>query len=193
VVCGSCGATVIGMGSNGSEPCPRCGTIVPAVWHGDLEVSWMLFVLGTIGFGASLFLPFVGYVEQGYADRDATLYEGISTLWHRGAWEMALVVFLAVLMLPLFRCIGLGVLLWADDFSVTTMRMPRMRLLRILQATGRWVFLEALIIGAAAVAGALGVHLTIDVEAGLYLYAVAGILMSAAVQAFDVRRIWLSS
>ncbi|MGF6495006.1 paraquat-inducible protein A [Luteibacter sp. 621] len=190
VMCRGCGSTVVGMDGSDTAVCPHCGGRLQAWWGGDIEASWLLFVVGVISFGTCLFLPFAGYARPGHLTSDVTLYEGIKALWHRGAWDVAGMLFAATLVLPVFRCLGLGWLLWADDFDVDGLRPQRMGILRVLEGAARWTYLEVLMISCAAIASSLGAELAMQLEPGIYLFGVSSVLMCLATRLFDGRRIW---
>ena len=120
-----------------------------------------------------------------------TLIGGVLTLFDHGMFGIALVVFIASLVVPFAKIVGLLWLLRAAQQGRGT--RSNMQLHRILAFIGRWSMLDVFLV---ALLGALiqfGSIATLLPGAATPAFATAVILTAIAVDHFDTRNLWTGS
>lgn len=167
--------------------CPRCNTLVWVHHRHALHRTAALALTAMILFVPANVYP-VLRIEYLGMHREATIWKGVIALMEEGSWFVAIVVFVASMIFPLMKLIGLF-------FLVTTIRWnrwkrERMLLHRFLEFIGPWamldVFLLALLVALVRVER-LG---NIMPGIGITAFAAVVILTMLATFSFDTRTLW---
>jgi paraquat-inducible protein A len=134
-------------------------------------------------------LPVLSTNTGGQARTD-TILSGIQGLWNDGMWAIASIVFIASILIPLLKLVGLGWLLVATRRR--TVRHPRglTRLYTILDFIGRWSMLDVFLVAFLTGAVQFGALATIEPRGGIVAFAGAVVLTVLATDAFDPRLLW---
>jgi paraquat-inducible protein A len=134
-------------------------------------------------------------VIQTGAGAPSTILGGVEELLSSRMYPLALLVFFASILVPVFKLIGLGIMLMATMLVTTAagarIFLPqRTRLYYIVAWIGRWsmvdIFMESLL-------GALvqfGVLVTIAPGVGAVAFCAVVMLTIVAAEAFDPRLMW---
>lgn len=170
------------------QHCPRCGARVHCRRKNSLTRSWALTLTAVLLYIPASLLPMmtVSKFEQG---QPQTIMSGVIELIHQGMIPIALLVFTASIVVPLFKLLGMIWLLTCVHFPGMAMHRQVM-LYRMIVWIGRWsmldIFIISLLVGLVQF-GQLG-----TVTAGIGAYAFASVVvttMLAAIQ-FDPRLLW---
>jgi paraquat-inducible protein A len=192
VGCESCG--LVSVPSDGDHRCPRCGAALHERKPNSLSRTWALVIAGAV-----LYIPANVYpvltVMQGGAGQPSTILGGVEELLDSKMYPLALLVFFASIMVPMFKLIGLAVMLGAT-MGVTTqagaavLLRQRTMLYYIVAWIGRWsmvdIFMESLL-------GALvqfGRVVTIEPGMGALAFCAVVFVTIFAAEAFDPRLMW---
>ncbi len=192
VGCESCG--LVSVPSDGDHRCPRCGAALHERKPNSLSRTWALVIAGAV-----LYIPANVYpvltVMQGGAGQPSTILGGVEELLDSKMYPLALLVFFASIMVPMFKLIGLAVMLGAT-MGVTTqagaavLLRQRTTLYYIVAWVGRWsmvdIFMESLL-------GALvqfGRVVTIEPGMGALAFCAVVFITIFAAEAFDPRLMW---
>ncbi len=89
-----------------SVSCGRCGAFFFRRRVEGLDQSLSLMLAVAVLFGIALAQPFLTFSLRGQS-QSCTLLSGIAGLWEAGAWALAIVVFLTIILAPLLRILGL--------------------------------------------------------------------------------------
>lgn len=134
-------------------------------------------------------LPVLSTNTGGRARTD-TIMSGIISLWEDGMWVIAAIVFVASILIPLMKLVGLGALLLAARHGVTRSSRKLTRLYAVLDFIGRWSMLDVFLVAFLAGAVQFGSLATIEPRAGIVAFAAAVVLTVLATDAFDSRLLW---
>jgi paraquat-inducible protein A len=119
-----------------------------------------------------------------------TILSGIIYFWESGSWELALVVFIASFLVPIFKLLVLLLLVWTAQVKSRWRQLERAKLYRIIEFIGRWsmldVFVVALLAGLVQIEGLATIHAGVGVAA----FGAVVILTMLASMTFDPRLIW---
>src|SRR5512137_1157514 len=194
VACGLFSCHVCGLVSKAppgchEAHCPRCASPVHFRKPDSLSRSWALLIAAYIMYVPANLLPIM---ETGslFGAQDDTIMSGVVYLWHSGSWDLALVVFIASIMVPLLKLIAITLLLVTVQRRSTWLPVQRTRLYRMVEMMGRWSMLDIYVVTILAALVQVGSLATIKAgPAALAFGAVVVLTMFAAMQ-FDPRLIW---
>lgn len=167
--------------------CAQCGRKERSS-NSNTSLNTLCFSLTAfIFFIASNFLPFMTFELYGNSNT-STLLGGIQSLLQSGAWFVAVIVFLASLVIPFFKIMGLVFL--TLPFSKKYSPHLRTRLYLFIEAIGRWSMLDIFLLAVLVATVKLGNWAQVKVEAGSFLFLLVVILTMLASKNFDPRLIW---
>ena len=172
--------------------CPRCGAHVHFRKPGSIGRTWAFLIAAMILYVPANTLPMMA-TSSLFGSSDDTIISGVIFLWEDGSWYLALIVFVASIMVPIAKMVALLVLLLSVQFRVerSAERQARLaRLYRAIESIGRWSMLD-IYVGALL---ATGVQLTAlaSVHAGpaAVAFGAVVVLTMLATESFDPRLIW---
>jgi paraquat-inducible protein A len=149
--CAQCGLLCrAGADSEDALACPRCGTALHARKPDSIARTWAFLIAATI-----LYVPanvlVVMRTDSLFGSEDHTILGGVVELWNDGSWDLAAIVFVASIVVPILKMLALAVLAITVQRRSHWRRHERARLYRMLDAVGHWsmldVYVVALLVG----------------------------------------------
>jgi paraquat-inducible protein A len=134
-------------------------------------------------------LPVLSTNTGGRARTD-TIMSGIVSLWHDGMWAIAAIVFIASILIPLLKLVGLTWLMISVRRRAKRHRRRLTRLYAGLDFIGRWSMLDVFLVAFLAGAVQFGGLATIEPRSGIVAFAAAVVLTILATDSFDPQLIW---
>lgn len=122
-----------------------------------------------------------------------TLVGGILELWHSGSWELALIVFIASIAVPLLKISALALLAWTAQRRSTWRQRERAGLYRLVETVGHWSMLDVFVVVLLVGMVRFGVLASVEPEAGLLAFGAVVVATMLASSSFDPRLIWPST
>ena len=169
--------------------CPRCGAPLHERKPNSLARTWALVCAATILYIPANVLPMTITSALGTTQSD-TIMSGVIYFIHSGSWEIAAVIFIASVFVPLAKLLILVTLLITVQFRSTWRPKDRTALYRLTEMVGRWSMLDVYVVTILVALVKLGAVATIEAgPAAVYFAAVVVITMIAA-ESFDPRLIW---
>jgi paraquat-inducible protein A len=107
-----------------------------------------------------------------------------------GFYGLAAIVFLASVVVPVLKLIGLGFLVATVQFRWTGSRLAATRVHRLLEITGRWSMIDVFTIALLVALVQLGLLATVEAGVGAVYFAIVVVLTMIASQTFDSRLLW---
>jgi len=156
---------------------------------GSIERCWALLLASAI-----LYVPANTLImmETGtlISYRKDTILSGVVHLWVSGSWFVAAIVFVASIVVPLFKIIALALLLISVQRRSTRWIPQRARLYRLVEAVGRWSMLDIFVV--TLLAALVQIRSLAIVKAGpaAIAFGAVVVLTMLAAMAFDPRLIW---
>jgi paraquat-inducible protein A len=193
ISCEACGLLVrVPPASSAALPdprCRRCASPLRARKPRSLEQSLALLIAAAIFYVPANVLPILHTTAVGYDERD-TIFSGIVTLWSGHSRPLAILVFIASILVPTLKFLVLGFLLISTHLRSHWALYDRTVLYRLIDFIGRWsmldVFVVALMVTLVQFRGLASIH----PEPGALAFAVVVILMMYSAQSFDPRLMW---
>jgi paraquat-inducible protein A len=155
----------------------------------NLAVTVALLVTAAILFIPSYTWPVLTIVEYGEVHHD-TVYGSILELTSGGQYLLGALMFCASIIIPTSKLLALTFLVLSVRMRWKIWRSDRLMLYRIVEAIGRWSFVDLFVVSILIALGELGVFATVTPGPGLIFF--AGVVLSTMLAAmyFDPRLIW---
>jgi paraquat-inducible protein A len=122
--------------------------------------------------------------------RKDTIMSGVIHLWKTGSWGVATIVFVASIMVPIFKLLALTLLLVSTQRHTTWWPMQRTRLYRLVELVGRWSMLDIYVVTLLAALVQISSLATIRAGSGAIAFGAVVVLTMFASMIFDPRLIW---
>jgi len=187
IACTSCDLIVAANLEHGR--CPRCYANLHARKPGAIGRTAALLIAGYLLYIPANLLPVMTLVSVGEVEHN-TIMSGVFELIHNNLWPLALIVFIASIVLPLIKLIGLTWMLITIRLRSDRMLRGRTRLYRGIEQIGRWsnidVFMGSVLVALLNFGALTSVH----AEPGLVAFAAVVVLTMVATETFDSRLMW---
>jgi len=169
--------------------CARCGQAVEARIPRSLEKTSAYLVAAAILYVPANVLP-VMHTSSVLLEQDDTILSGVLFLLHSGSWPLALLVFVASIMVPLLKILALAVLVWLNARGSRTQLLARARLFRAVEFIGRWSLLDIYAVTLLVAVVRMGRVAAIAPGPGALAFAAVVVLTLLAAASFDPRSAW---
>jgi paraquat-inducible protein A len=187
--CHVCGLLSHGGHSAGILHCPRCSAALHYRKPNSVGRSWAFLIAAYILYIPANVLPIM-QTSSLFGSQDDTIMSGIIYLWNSGSWDLALVVFIASIMVPLLKLIAMTVLLISVQRRSTWQPLQRTRLYRIVELVGRWSMLDIYVVSILAALVQIGALATINAGPAALAFGAVVVLTMFSAMEFDPRLIW---
>ncbi|CAB3817649.1 MAG: paraquat-inducible protein [Achromobacter mucicolens] len=188
-VCGQVQALPRDADPEAHHHCVRCDAVVHYRKPDHLARTWALLLAAVVFYIPANVLPVMN-VNSLLGDSAHTILGGVVELWQMGSWDIALIVFIASVAVPLTKLMALILLLLTEQWRSTTNLGARTRLYQMVEFIGQWSMLDVfVVILLAALADFKGL-MEISAGAGAAAFGVVVILTMLAAMSFDLRRSW---
>lgn len=140
-VCDSCGFVQL---PRASGRCLRCrGHLRRPIQHrGEI---WALVVAAAIFYVPANVLP-VMQVQTLLGSSQHTILGGVVELWRLGSWDLAVIVFVASVLVPVTKLLALAFLLIREDFGDVREQRRHTRLYDAIERIGQWSMLDVFVV-----------------------------------------------
>jgi paraquat-inducible protein A len=169
--------------------CPRCQNKVYPRIPNSLSQSWALLISGFFLYIPANILPIMTLTKGGTIRTD-TIMSGIINLANIGMAPIAVIVFIASILVPALKIIALAMILLATQFKWPMSTYMRTQMYRIIEFVGRWSMLDVFVISILLGIVKFNKIASVDIEPAGLLFAVVIILTMLAAMRFDSRLIW---
>ena len=122
-----------------------------------------------------------------------TIMSGVVALWNDGAYDLAIVVFTASVVVPLLKMGALALLLVQVQRGSAQLPRERARLYRILEFIGHWSMLDVFAVALLIALVHFGSLANAEPGAGIVAFGAVVVLTMLATMSFDPRLIWDST
>lgn len=169
--------------------CPRCGAALHPRRPASLARTWALLLAATLLYLPANLLPIMHSIDF-FGPRTDTILSGVVKLWQDGAWDLALIVFVASVVVPILKIGVMGFLALSVQRRWRTRLRERARLYRLVEKIGHWSMLDVFVVALlVALVDIRGLAQVLPGPGALAFGAVVILTMLAAMS-FDPRLIW---
>ena len=185
VACPTCGL----LSPFDSTACRRCGATLHSRKLHSRERTWALLFTAILLYLPANLLPVMRVVSLGRTQSD-TIMGGILYFLRTGSWPLALLIFIASVVVPILKIIILAILLISERRRSSRWPEHRARLYRLTELVGRWSMVDIFVITLMVAMVELGSVATITPGPGSVAFALMVFSTMLAVQSFDPRLVW---
>ncbi|MBG8559888.1 MULTISPECIES: paraquat-inducible protein A [Pseudomonas] len=172
-----------------SQTCTRCGALVHARRPNSLARTWALLITAAILYIPANVLPIMTVSTLGQGSPD-TIMSGVITLMQHGMLPIAAVVFIASILVPTFKLVGIALLLYSVQRHQPLSARQRIVMYRFIEFIGRWSMLDIFVIAILVAVVNFGRIASVEANLGAVAFASVVILTMLAAVTFDPRLIW---
>jgi len=169
--------------------CSRCGGVIHARRPDSLVRTWALLLTAALLYIPANLLPIMTVNSLGKGQSD-TIMSGIVELANLGMLPIAVVVFIASILVPIFKMVGISLLLYSVQRHQPMSVRQRIVMYRFIEWIGRWSMLDIFVIAILVAVVRFGSLASIEPGLGAMAFASVVILTMLAALTFDPRLIW---
>lgn len=174
-----------------AEParCPRCAH--PLTWRKPFSVqrTWAFLGAATVLYIPANVMPIMS-TRTALRPTEHTIAGGIADLWIDDAWGLAILVFIASIVVPVLKIFALALLAASTRYAPRWKRLERARLYRLVETVGHWSMLDVYVVVLLAAMVRFGSLASAHPEPGLLAFAAVVVFTMLATDSFDARMIW---
>ena len=171
------------------QTCTRCGALVHARRPNSLARTWALLITAAIIYIPANVLPIMTVSSLGQGD-PSTIMSGVIQLVQHGMIPIAAVVFIASILVPTFKLVGIALLLFSVQRRQPLSARQRIWMYRFIEFIGRWSMLDIFVIAILVAVVNFGRLASVEANLGAIAFASVVILTMLAAVTFDPRLIW---
>ncbi len=169
--------------------CTCCGAELHQRKPNSLNRTWALLITSMILFIPANVLTIMNVAYFG-KDDPSTIIGGVILLIQLGSYSVAFVVFVASVIVPVFKMLGILMILLSLKFKINMSDRQRIKMFRFIEFIGRWSMLDIFVISIlAALVNISGVAVITAGSAATAFGCVVVMTMLAA-SSFDTRLLW---
>lgn len=109
------------------------------------QLSFILLICAAICFIPANIIPISILMSNGSRTED-TIFSGVVYLIHNGLAVIAVIIFIASIIVPLLKILGLGYLLYCTGFNVRQNQRQNTKMYFILKWIGKWSMIDLFVI-----------------------------------------------
>jgi paraquat-inducible protein A len=173
----------------GAHACARCGAALHPRKPNSVARTWALVLAAFIFYIPANVLPITVVTSLGNAQAD-TIMSGVIYFVQSGSWPIALVIFVASILVPFLKLMILTYLLISVQRRSGWRPKDRTRLYRVTEAVGRWSMLDIFVVAILVALVNLGALATIEAGPAALFFASVVVITMLAAMSFDPRLIW---
>ncbi|MEO5327941.1 MAG: paraquat-inducible protein A [Magnetococcus sp. THC-1_WYH] len=175
-----------------NHPCPRCATPLHARKPSSLQKTWALTMAAALLYVPANIFPIMTVVQMGQGE-PKTILAGVASLIETGMWPLAMIVFIASVVVPLGKIVILIYLLVSVHWGLKTYIKERIALYRLMEVFGHWSMVDIFLVTLLTTLVKMGALATIEPNRGVSFFGAVVVLTIFAARTFDPRLIWDSA
>jgi paraquat-inducible protein A len=183
------GAAALLLGSLALRGDPPAEPDTKPPFAGSVRVTTLLVIAGLLLYIPANVLPVLQTERYGSVENN-TILSGVVELVHYDLWPLAVIVFMASVVVPLAKLFGLAWLLWQTQRRSPQRLRQRTRAYHVIDSIGRWSNIDVFTISILAALVQFGVLTRVRPEPGAMAFAGVVLITMIAAQCFDPRAMW---
>ncbi len=191
IACKTCGLVhaveplPAGMAAN----CRRCGSRIARRTSGSLHLTAALSLAALILYVPANIYPILRLEMYGAVSQN-TVWGGCQRLFLDGDYVVAVIVFLASILIPCLKLIGLFFLVGSTKLKISGWKRQRTWVYRVIDAIGRWAMMDVFVLAVLVSLVKLQRLATVIPGRGLLAFALVVVFTILASASFDPQLIW---
>ncbi len=177
------------LNTSDSTHCQRCESVLQIRDYGSLQKSWALLITAAILLIPANLYPITMLTNQGQVRHD-TIFSGIVHLVQSDMLPIAIIVFIASILVPWVKIIGLATYLCAISFNLPISKKKLMVGFHVIEWIGRWSMLDLFVISLTVALVNMGQLLDAKPAPAATAFALVILLTQLAAKVLDTRLLW---
>ncbi|KQZ81500.1 paraquat-inducible protein A [Pseudomonas sp. Root562] len=175
--------------SDNPHECERCGAPLHRRKPNSLTRTWAFMIAALVFYIPANLLPVMNTKMVGNG-ADSTIMSGVLEFWEAGAWDIALIIFIASIAVPGVKFGAITLLLITVQRDSDWARKERSKLFRFVEVIGYWSMLDVIVV--ALVASLVKFQALADIEPrpGILFFGLVVVFTMLSAMSFDPRLIW---
>ena len=169
--------------------CSRCLTRLHERLPGSITNTWALLAAAALLYVPANVFPVMTVTRLGNG-QPSTILGGAQELLSAGMWPLALLVFVASILVPMFKLISLAFMLITTQRRSAWRLQDRTRIYRLVDFIGRWSMIDVFMLATLVGLVQAGVIADIQPGTGAICFGSVVILTMVAAACFDPRLMW---
>jgi len=187
--CHTCNLVSKAEPSHHEQTCRRCGSHLHLRKPNSISRAWAFLIAGFILYVPANVLPIM-HTGSLFGTQSDTIMSGIVYLWTSGSWHLALIVFIASILVPSAKLLAMTFLLVSVQLRSTWDPTQRTKMYRLVELVGRWSMLDIFVVAILVALVQLQALATIRAGLGAVAFGAVVVLTMFAAMEFDPRLIW---
>ncbi len=191
VACRTCGLTqrLVETAEDEVAICRRCGSRLRTSKSGSLDRTLAFSLAALICYLPANLYPILRMQWYGMVSEN-TVWEGSVRLFQDGQWLVAGIVFLASILVPLLKLLGLFYLAGTARYGWPRQRWERTWIYKCIDLIGPWAMLDVFLLSVLVALVKLGQAATVLPGPGLLAFTAVVVFSILASSSFDPALIW---
>jgi paraquat-inducible protein A len=169
--------------------CPRCEAPLHRRKPNSYSRTWATLIAAIVLYVPANLLP-VMYTDMFGSGSENTILSGVIEFWKGGSWDIALLIFIASVVVPCVKFMVLGLLLVSAQRRSRWAMRERARLYRFIEVIGYWSMLDVLVVALVAALVQFRALSSIEPRMGILFFGLVVVLTMISAMSFDPRLIW---
>ncbi|WP_417510090.1 PqiA/YebS family transporter subunit [Methylophaga sp.] len=186
--CPTCGL-IHALDKGSDNHCLRCGEPLHARAPKSLQRTLALLITATIFYIPANVYPIMTTTNFGQ-EKNSTIVAGVIDLIEHGSWPIALVIFIASILVPIAKLIVLSWLCLTVNNAHQLSQLARLKLYRITEFIGRWSMVDVFVVAILVALIHAGDLISVTPGPAALAFASVVVLTMLAAITFDSRLIW---
>lgn len=170
------------------EYCARCGTALHLRKPECIQRTLALTLAAILLYFPANLLPIMTVASLTEGEKSSTILEGVVTFWNTGSYPVAVIIFVASVVIPILKILALLSLCSAARKNQRAISATRVY--RLTEIVGRWSMVDVFVV--AILVSVVQLDSLMSIRPGPAALAFSGviILTMLAAHTFDQRLIW---
>lgn len=169
--------------------CLRCGRALHARKPHSLQNVWAWLAAGLLVYIPANLYPMLITRTFG-KDLESTIVGGVIDLVNHGSYGVALIVFVASIVIPIGKFIAIAYLAISLQSAVVIRGHGRQRLLEVVEFIGRWSMIDVFVVAILAALVQFDFAATVNPGIAAISFALSVAFTMLSAQSFDPKMIW---
>jgi len=169
--------------------CPRCETKGFVRRKHSLQWTLALLITSVILYLPANIMPIM--ITDLLGDKmPSTIIAGVVLLWSEGSYPVAMVIFIASIMVPTLKMIAIGWLCWNANGNGRRDNERMHLLYEVVEFVGRWSMIDVFVIAVLSALVRMGGLMNIYPAMGAVMFALVVVMTMFSAMTFDPRLLW---
>lgn len=169
--------------------CRRCAAVLHSRKPDSLQKVWAWLIAGIITFIPANVYPML-ITNTLVENSQSTIIGGVVDLVHYGAYGIATIVFVASIVIPVWKFAAIAYLAISIQRKSTLKTHQRHRLFEAVEFIGRWSMIDVFVVAILSALVQLDAVASINPGIAAANFALSVVFTMLSAQSFDARMIW---